>query len=158
MYQHRFYRGFFSGGYKQEVVYKESDLFILSDRSLEQKNIQRWLQEYYSQIEEHIKNRPDFFTALSPIPEDESAPEIIKAMYRAAHLSRIGPFAAVAGAIAQFVGERIIRENKCAKLIVENGGDVYIKTDRELKIGLYVGNAFFDVLKIKIKKRYILLG
>ena len=114
MYQERFYRYNLKHQHILEVAYKESDLYIVSDRALDQAQVKESLAGYYSQIEDYIKKNPDFFTSLSPLIIDEGAPEIVKDMHQASCLSKIGPFSSVAGAIASYVGRDFI--GKCSQI------------------------------------------
>jgi ApbE superfamily uncharacterized protein (UPF0280 family) len=54
----------------------------------------------------------------------------------------VGPMASVAGAIAQFVGEGLLR--KTDQVIVENGGDIYLKTGRPVTVSIYAGGSIFS--------------
>ncbi|MBP1711906.1 MAG: hypothetical protein H6Q42_109 [Deltaproteobacteria bacterium] len=47
------------------------------------------------------------------------------------------PMAAVAGAMAEFVGRDLLGESP--EVIVENGGDLFIQLSRELKIAIFAG-------------------
>ena len=77
------------------------------------------------------------------------APRIIREMCRASKLCGVGPMAAIAGAISEFVGEDL-RVNS-EEIIVENGGDIYIATNRERRIGIYSGSDKLPPLSIKVK-------
>ncbi len=68
-----------------------------------------------------------FYASLTPLPLDESAPPVVDDMLRAGQAAGVGPMAAVAGAIAQQVGEALLPRS--GEVIVENGGDVYLRTD-----------------------------
>ena len=65
------------------------------------------------------------------------APGIVKAMAVAAQKASVGPMAAVAGAIAEFVGKDLLKFSE--QVIVENGGDIFIRTDRKRTLGIYAG-------------------
>jgi hypothetical protein len=49
----------------------------------------------------------------------------------------VGPMAAVAGAIAQHVGQDLVQA--CGSVVVENGGDLYLCAAQELTVGLHAG-------------------
>jgi hypothetical protein len=76
-------------------------------------------------------------TALEPFPVGADAPAIAKVMAEAAKKVNVGPMAAVAGAFAEFVGKELTRYS--AEVIVENGGDIYIKTAKARLVGIYAG-------------------
>jgi ApbE superfamily uncharacterized protein (UPF0280 family) len=47
--------------------------------------------------------------------------------------------AAVAGAVAEHTATRLLKNTD--EVIVENGGDLFMKTSRQLTIGIYAGNS-----------------
>jgi ApbE superfamily uncharacterized protein (UPF0280 family) len=51
----------------------------------------------------------------------------------------VGPMAAVAGAIAEFVGKEL--SDYSPEVIIENGGDIYIKSRQKRVVGIYAGNS-----------------
>jgi ApbE superfamily uncharacterized protein (UPF0280 family) len=51
----------------------------------------------------------------------------------------VGPMAAVAGAIAEWVGRALLSENE--EVIVENGGDIFLKTGRPVTVGVFAGRS-----------------
>ena len=63
---------------------------------------------------------------LTPVSILDSYPPIIKNMCRAAEIFGVGPMAAVAGAVCDKIAESI--SGSCEFLMIENGGDVYIKS------------------------------
>jgi len=60
-------------------------------------------------------------------------------MAEAAASAGVGPMAAVAGALAQVVGEDL--EALSHEIIVENGGDTFIATNRPRKAAIYAGSS-----------------
>jgi ApbE superfamily uncharacterized protein (UPF0280 family) len=99
-------------------------------------------------IIKYIKKHPGFGASLKPLPPDVKAPAIVKAMLKAGLLAGVGPMAAVAGAISEFTGKDLLQFT--GQVILENGGDIFIKTDRERKIGVYAGKSSLSK-KIAIK-------
>jgi len=51
----------------------------------------------------------------------------------------IGPMAAVAGAIAEFVGNRL--QVLSEELIIENGGDIFLKSRQERCVAVFAGDS-----------------
>jgi hypothetical protein len=51
----------------------------------------------------------------------------------------IGPMAAVAGAIAECVGKELLRFSP--EIIVENGGDIFLKSSKRRRVGIYAGQS-----------------
>jgi hypothetical protein len=86
---------------------------------------------------------------LIPLALNEIAPPIIKEMLRSALLAQVGPMASVAGAIAEFVGKDLLKHT--TQIVVENGGDIFIKIAKDLTIGVYAGNSpLSNTLGLKI--------
>ena len=54
----------------------------------------------------------------------------------------VGPMAAVAGAIAQYVGEGLLTHSQ--QVIVENGGDIFLKANRSVTVSIFAGNSPFS--------------
>lgn len=152
MYEERFYREQIISKFKIEVSYKESDLLICSDQEIVKEKAQSILVKYYNQIEEYIKKNPLFLTSLSPLESDRSALPIIGEMLESSKITGIGPFSAVAGAIAKYVGGDLL--SCCQELVIENGGDIFLKINQDKIIGVYLGQEFkMNNLNLKIKKR-----
>jgi ApbE superfamily uncharacterized protein (UPF0280 family) len=65
--------------------------------------------------------------------------------------------AAVAGAIAEAVGSDLLRFSP--EVIVENGGDIYIRSLKQRRVGIYAGNSpFTGKLALKINPEDTPLG
>jgi len=157
-YQPRLYRLLYSSKFfKQEVTVKESDLFISSDVQIERGHIKSLIIKYRKQIEAYIEKNKDFLVSLKPLKLDKNACSIIQQMLYYSNLAGVGPMAAVAGAIAEFVGNELLKE--CNEVIIENGGDIFLKTKRDIKVGVYAGDSVFsNKIFIKIKKQQTPLG
>ncbi|MBN1184911.1 MAG: UPF0280 family protein [Bacteroidales bacterium] len=92
-------------------------------------------------IEEYIRIYPEFQHALTPIPFQNSAPEIVKDMVYAAEQTGVGPMAAVAGAIAEYGAKAgMMTEAKKKEVIVENGGDIFCSSSAPVIVGLFLGS------------------
>ena len=112
----------------------ESDLAIWSTQEWEQEAI-RLLCQARGEIEEYIARSREVEGALSPLPPDPSASLLIQQMLEAGHRAGVGPMAAVAGAIAAFVGAGL----PCPEVMIENGGDLYLRITRPRTIALFAG-------------------
>ncbi|MCX7817269.1 MAG: UPF0280 family protein [Syntrophales bacterium] len=157
-YRERIYRRHLSPSHLVtfEACVKETDLWIAAESYLKSE-AQEAIFFYRRQIEEYIKEKPLFLTSLSPLPYDPIAPEIVRTMLRAGIEASVGPMAAVAGAIAEFVGRELRRFSR--EVIVENGGDIYIDCQRETKVGIYAGESpLSNRLNITIKKEHMPVG
>jgi hypothetical protein len=140
MYQPRTYRHWVQGQglVSFNVVVKETDLYIRASSDL--KSIARKLVlKYRNILEAYIKQQSSFATSLVSLPVAEDAPRIIKEMAAATSKVGVGPMASIAGAIAQFVGEELLEYSQ--ELIIENGGDIYLKSLSQRTVGIYAGKS-----------------
>ncbi len=124
-----------------EVKVLQTDLYILADKDLS-KEAEKSIIKYRGQIESYITGDDKFVNTLKPYSVDKNAPGIVKDMAVAARKAGVGPMATVAGAISRYVGNDLLKHSR--QLIIENGGDVFIKSDKPRKIGLYTGNDKID--------------
>lgn len=123
------------------VTELESDLQIFAKHKLE-KEARKAVRKYRGELYDYIKEKPDFLTSLVPLPPLDSATSIIKNMCNAASLGKVGPMAAVAGAISKYVGLYLLRYTD--EIIIENGGDIFLKSKKDRYIMIYAGNSPFS--------------
>jgi uncharacterized protein len=140
MYEERTYRGIVgaSGLVSFTVVVKETDLFILADSDLSALAKEVVLRERH-RLEGYIERHPEFLGSLAPVDAAQGAPDIVTRMTRAAVLAGVGPMAAVAGAFSEVVGEALLAGS--GQVIVENGGDIYIRSDIKRTVAVYAGDS-----------------
>jgi len=120
------------------VTIKETDLYIRANSDLHRKAL-RIAQKYRYQIEGYIKKSSVFSSSLEPVPMPKYAPDIVKEMVKAGNDAGVGPMAAVAGALAEAVGGELLTYSP--EIIVENGGDIFLKTLKKRTVGIYAGNS-----------------
>lgn len=162
MYERRFYRDLIrlADLVTFEVAIKETDLFISVNTDshglqhelarISPNGVNKKLREkasnailkYRNQIENYIRENPLFRSSLKPLPVDRNAPEIIRIMQEASLKAGVGPFASVAGAMAEFVGKALLKYSR--EVIVENGGDIFLKTLKRRRIGIFAGKSKFS--------------
>lgn len=151
-YKRRNYRNLiYSDLEKFEVEYYESNLLICAKKNLKPLAY-KWLIYFHKQIQNYIQKNPDFEKTLNPLKIKKNAPPIVKAMGKASAYADIGPMAAVAGAIAEYVGKKLLRYSD--EIIVENGGDIFIAIKKKRKIGIFTGlNSVYNHLALLISPR-----
>jgi ApbE superfamily uncharacterized protein (UPF0280 family) len=120
------------------VIIKETDLCIRALSNLRRKACKLVLK-YRRILEEYIERNPVFLTSLEPLTVNEDAPHIIKEMATASRKAGVGPMASVAGALAEFVGRELLSFSP--EIIVENGGDIYLKSLKKRIIGIHAGKS-----------------
>jgi len=121
-----------------QVTVQETDLMVQADCDLSDFCREEALTQR-GYIEQYIKRYPQFLKTLTPWPCDEPAPEIIRWMISAGQAAGVGPMAAVAGAVAEAVGQALRRYSK--EVVVENGGDIFLSMDGPVTIGLFAGQS-----------------
>ncbi len=124
-----------------QVSVKETDLWICAETPLE-REARDLVHQVRRPIEAYIASHPLFLTSLTPLAVDPYAPALIKEMQHAAGEAGVGPMAAVAGAISQYVGEGLLAFSK--QVIVENGGDIFLKANRSITVSIFAGNTPFS--------------
>ena len=134
-----------------EVEVKETNLWVQAecDLSVPCKEIVGRLRD---EIESYISYHPGFAASLLPVrPFAFSAP-VIQLMANASNAANVGPMAAVAGAIAEFLGEEL--SPRSPELIVENGGDIFLRSERPRIVAVYAGaSPFSQRLGLKVESR-----
>lgn len=129
--------------YKFHFTEKESDITILSESK---KAIIRAKNEFYHQrkiLEQYVLKDKRFLKSFSPVKVKTDL-TIIKIMAEATELCGVGPMAAVAGALADLMLSAMKRDDipdfQPAKIaLVENGGEIAIDSEKDMKIALYAG-------------------
>ncbi|MGB9846306.1 MAG: UPF0280 family protein [Desulfotomaculales bacterium] len=143
------------------VVVKETDLDIAVKKERFSARVaetaKRAVEECRKPLEEYVRQDPEFLRALTPYKVRDDAPPIIKEMARAAEAAGVGPMAAVAGAIAEYVGRILLRYSR--DVIIENGGDIYLRTGKIRRIGIFAGKSPFSYrLALEVKPEWGPLG
>jgi len=139
-YQKREYRTVQQSGLVSSYVRMvETDLHILAPLNVEDEAL-LLVSKARRQLEGYIRFNPSFVNSLKPLPFDDSAPLIVKEMLTAGLQSGVGPMAAVAGAIAEAVGNGL-RNSGLDDLIVENGGDIFISRKKGCTVAVYSGTS-----------------
>ena len=108
-------------------------------------------------IESYIHENPRFGKSHSPIEVDEKAPEIIKKMAASGKRVGVGPMASVAGAIAEYVVERLVADG-ARHVLFDNGGDIAMYLDHPIIAGIYAGTRGPTGLGLKISQTKKILG
>src|SRR4030043_2287009 len=136
MYQPRTYRCWIKDDdlVSFNVTVKETDLYIRAASNLEAEALKAVIK-HRTPLEEYIRSHPLFLHSLEPCSVEEDAPAIVRVMAQAAQIVGVGPMAAVAGAIAEAVGTDLLAHTP--EIVVENGGDIFMKISRPRLIGVY---------------------
>lgn len=155
-YKEKFYRNsekterWISFNVKEETtdlfIRAKSDLSVIAEKAV---------ARYRDEIRRHIDRQNEFLTSLDPVAQIEST-AVVHEMYTASKAAGVGPMAAVAGAIAQAVGLELTQFSD--EVIVENGGDIFVKINKPIAISIFGGNPVFTALGLKLHPHQSPLG
>lgn len=136
MYEPRTYRHWIKDSdlVSFNVTVKETDLYIRARNNLKAKALEA-VVKCRTPLEEYIESHPLFLSSLEPCSVEKDAPAIVREMAQAAQVVGVGPMATVAGAVAEAVGKDLLAYSP--EVIVENGGDIFMKISKTRLIGVY---------------------
>jgi len=93
-------------------------------------------------VEEQVAANPAFRHSLAPIAV-RSQSKVVQSMADSAAKAGVGPFAAVAGAIADRIGQGLAQLED--DVVVENGGDVYVRAaSKPVNVAVFAGSSEFS--------------
>ncbi|CAB3289652.1 conserved protein of unknown function [Methanocaldococcus lauensis] len=142
--------------FKKRIIIKETNILLKVDDIKYFKIAEDIIMENRLELERYILKNNLFLTSYTPIYVEDDAPEIVKLMAMAGLIANVGPMASVAGAISEMVVKNINAKN----IIAENGGDICLRSKKDIVVGLYAGNSKitgkvgFKLKKEKIKNIY----
>jgi hypothetical protein len=110
-----------------------------------------------AQIEGYIAHDDFFRTTFDPYPLRPDMTEVVKRMCVASEKANVGPMATVAGAIAEEAVSRMMKAG-CTHCLVDNGGDIAMRTSRSVTVGLYAGEAQPQYLGLEVPPSRGMLG
>lgn len=120
---------------KEKINIQETKINLKTD--LENHNLPDFIIKRRMEIINFSRRNPEFLSSLEPLIINE-APLIVKLMAKAAIKAEVGPMAAVAGSISQLSLSYLL-EKGTKYSIIDNGGDIALKTNEKVTIGLYSG-------------------
>lgn len=121
------------GEYTFQIVVEESDLHVIASHDLAAA-MASYVSHLRGQIKAWVRMHPSFRTSLIPVHLPAHAPECIRRMAEGAAIMGVGPFAAVAGLIAQMTAEAFVEQSP--NIIIENGGDTYLFSTKDRVVGI----------------------
>ena len=126
-------------------AHRETDLWVAIDTIHYRDDLERYTMErvrfYRNVLEKHIDKYPEFSSSLVPVPVPAGAHPLVIGMSNAAQMAGTGPMSAVAGAIAEYISRDILEEYKADEVMVENGGDIFMKLTSPAIISVYAGDS-----------------
>lgn len=155
MYEARDYRNSIKSSHliQSICIEEETDLMIMSSRTFEENQEVKRLRKL---VKDYIKKHGEFETSLVPLALDLEAPHEIHHMLEASAKAGVGPMATVAGMISHYVGTKMYEDQE---VMIENGGDIYLKSKGSKVIGVYAGDSpFSNQVGIKIQGKDTPIG
>jgi ApbE superfamily uncharacterized protein (UPF0280 family) len=157
---------------KKRIKIGETDILLSTD--LKEHGLPNFILKQRFELKKYIQKNPDFLNSFEPVLVGkfsdrvalngnngltyDEIPIIVSLMSRAGRKAEVGPMAAVAGTISQLSMGFMI-ENGSKFTIVDNGGDIAIKTDRDVVVGLYAGESSLSgELGFRIKSKKTPMG
>lgn len=139
-YLRRFYRKHMSaeGLRSFQVVMGESDLYVWAEREIYDEALAS-LARHREDLEGFIDRQPRFRTSFRPYAVPVHSPPVVRLMAEAAEAAGVGPMASVAGALAEMVGGDLLPYSE--EIIVENGGDIFLRSKLERRVGVFAGRS-----------------
>lgn len=127
------------------VNYLETDLWIAVTADMYTPVVESYSMErvlfYRSILEDHIREYPEFLDSLTPLLIPSEVPSLVRDMYKASGTAGTGPMSAVAGAIAEYICKDLMSRFGIPEIIVENGGDIFMKLTSPATISVFAGSS-----------------
>ena len=160
MYQPRLYRG----GMNRKrfrffrAVHRESDLLVGVPLQLYSTGMVTFVQQELIRLRQilldYARTDPRFMDSLEPLdligPVPGNAPsaapgtealELLQTMIRCGQHTGTGPMSSVAGLFAEQVGLRLVSAYGEMEVVVENGGDIFLRNEADLVSVIHAGSS-----------------
>ncbi|MDO9033955.1 MAG: UPF0280 family protein, partial [Methanoregula sp.] len=124
---------------RERFSYRQTIATILADKPEHIEAAKAGMLRARQVLEAYIARDPFFSTTFDPYTPD-SDELIITRMADAARIAGVGPMAAVAGAIA-WAGVEAMQEAGAVFGIIDNGGDIALVSNRDVRVGVHAGEA-----------------
>lgn len=114
-------------------------------------NLEEFIIKQRSIIQNEINKNP-LFNGYESVPINNKS-RILELMTKASDITGIGPMSAVAGSVSQACLE-YLEEYDTKYTIIENGGDIALKTNKHVTLGVYAGESpFTNSIGLKVKAK-----
>ena len=127
---------------RERFSYRQTFAVILADTPEHIEAAKAGMLEARQVLEAYIARDPFFSTTFDPYTPD-SDELIITRMADATRIAGVGPMAAVAGAIA-WAGIEAMQEAGAMFGVIDNGGDIALISDRNIRVGVHAGDAMLS--------------
>ena len=124
---------------REPFRYRETFAAILADTPAQAEAAKRGMIAARQVLEGYIARDPFFASTFFPYKPSTDEPLILR-MAAAASRAGVGPMATVAGAIAA-AGIEAMRDAGATFGVIDNGGDIALFSDRDVRVGVHAGSA-----------------
>ncbi|WP_319378985.1 UPF0280 family protein [uncultured Methanocorpusculum sp.] len=125
---------------REKFAYRETITTILADDTSHVEAAKEGMIAARTGLEEYLLTDPFFHMSYSPVSAPADAPESVRCMAAASFEADVGPMAAVAATIG-WAGVKAMQNRGAAFGLIDNGGDIVLFSNRELRVGIYAGAA-----------------
>lgn len=126
-------------------AFRETDLWVAVDAASHTGDTESFtlsrIRHYREILDKHIITYPAFRDSLVPVMAPAGVHPLITSMSEAAQAAGTGPMSAVAGAMAEFICNDITEKFRTEEIMIENGGDIFMKLISPATIAVYAGNS-----------------
>ena len=127
---------------RERFSYRQTFAVILADKPEHIAAAKAGMLGARQVLEAYIARDPFFASTFDPYKPD-SDELIITRMADATRTAGVGPMAAVAGAIA-WAGIESMQEAGAMFGVIDNGGDIALISDRDIRVGVHAGDALLS--------------
>jgi hypothetical protein len=122
---------------QEKINIRETQINLITD--INKPHLSEFILKQRMDIINFTRRNPEFLTSLEPLIINDG-PLVIKLMAKASRKAEVGPMAAVAGTISQ-LSLSFLLEKGSNYSIIDNGGDIALKTNKNVNTGLYAGTS-----------------
>jgi len=125
---------------REKFAYRETITTILADDVSHIEAAKEGMIAARTGLERYLLADPFFQMSYGPVPASSGAPETVRRMADASFEADVGPMAAVAASIG-WAGVMSMQESGAVFGLIDNGGDIVLFSDRDVRVGIYAGSA-----------------
>ncbi len=125
---------------REKFAYRETITTILADDASHIDAAKNGMIAARTGLEEYLLTDPFFQMSYSPVSAPAETSKSVRQMADASFEADVGPMAAVAAAIG-WAGVESMQNAGASFGLIDNGGDIVLFSDRELRVGIYAGSA-----------------
>lgn len=125
---------------REQFAYRETITTILADDPLHIEAAKEGMIAARTDFEQYLRTDPFFQMSYAPVQASRGAPLPVKQMAYASFEADVGPMASVAASIA-WAGVRSMQEAGASFGLIDNGGDIVLVSEKDIRVGIYAGSA-----------------